>query len=376
MYTSIISLFALAGIAHSHMRVCDPPVLMGDNNPNTPQGKADPFLNYPYGCCGKEEPGICRGHLDKLDGPEGAPVATWAAGQKVNFTLTGRSVESATYNEEGGTHWGGSCQAGFSVDKGKTFRVATTWQGNCPHREGSHLDPSSQTFDMTVPADLPAGERIIFAHTWINREKEFFMSCSVVTISGGSGEAPETPPDAPASSAAPYQPSGTPAPEEPEAPASSVKPPKSTRAPKPTPNPYGTQPAYPQPTSSVEEKSEFSLEGCTCACPAQTWSEACSCYGCDSPATKRHLVERRALELHRRNLELAAAPVRRAESVAWAKRPLMLLTIDNDDAKLAALGTPKCTSAGDPAEVEFPNPGPEVVDTDGQAPLQKPNCSG
>ncbi|KAF2641946.1 hypothetical protein P280DRAFT_489307 [Massarina eburnea CBS 473.64] len=175
-----------------------PPALKGDNNPNTQE--ADPFLNYPYGCCGKALPGTCHGHTDLIDTDEGKPVVTWAPGQKVNFTLSGNKINSPTENPVGGTHYGGSCQVGLSTDKGRTFKVATTWQGNCPLRDGTK-DPSTQTFDFTVPADTPAGERVLFAWTWINREKEFNMNCASVTISGenSSPEQPETP----ASSAAP-----------------------------------------------------------------------------------------------------------------------------------------------------------------------------
>lgn len=95
-----------------------------------------------------------------------------------------------------GDHYGGSCQVSFSVDKGTTFQVATTFEGDCPHR-GKGIDPAAQTFDFTVPADIPTGD-VIFAwsvglesnkvkrltktRTWFNREKEFNMNCAAVTI--------------------------------------------------------------------------------------------------------------------------------------------------------------------------------------------------
>lgn len=60
-----------------------------------------------------------------------------------------------------GNHWGGSCQVGFSVDAGKTFQVATSYQGNCPHRNGGE-SADGQTFDFTVPADIPTGD-VVFA---------------------------------------------------------------------------------------------------------------------------------------------------------------------------------------------------------------------
>jgi hypothetical protein len=161
MHTSKLLLLALAGVVQSHMH-----------------------LNYNYGCCGQEVPGPCKGHLNLVDTDQGKPVVTWAPGQKVNFTLSG----SSTTEVRGGTHYGGSCSVGFSTDKGNTFKVATTWNGNCPHREGS-IDPSTQTFDFTVPADLPAGDRTIFAWTWVNREKEFNMNCALQCVSEPCSEA-------------------------------------------------------------------------------------------------------------------------------------------------------------------------------------------
>lgn len=67
-----------------------------------------------------------------------------------------------------GTHYGGSCQVGFSTDGGETFKVAASYQGNCPHRNAEL--GSGQNFDLTIPDDLPAGEAV-FAWTWINREQ-------------------------------------------------------------------------------------------------------------------------------------------------------------------------------------------------------------
>ncbi|KAF1954694.1 hypothetical protein CC80DRAFT_416790 [Byssothecium circinans] len=252
-----------------------PPALKGDNNPHTAQ--ADPFLNYPYGCCGKPVAGNCHGHAGLIDTDEGKPVVTWAPGQTVNFTLSGQKLNSPTENPAGGTHYGGSCQVGFSTDKGKTFKVATTWQGNCPDRKGN-TDPSTQLFKFTVPADTPAGERVLFGWTWINREKEFNMNCASVTISG-TNTSPEEPA---ASSSTPNKPSSTPA--------------------------------------------------------------------ASAPSSKPSAP--------------ASAP--RAEAVSFASRPDMLLGIDFAGAK--------CHSKGGSVELEFPDPGPNVVKGDGEYKLAPPTC--
>lgn len=282
------------------------------------KGDADPLLNYPYGCCGKEVPGLCKGHLDLLDTEEGKPTANWAAGQKANFSLSGHAINTPTYNPQGGTHSGGSCQVGFSVDKGKTFKVVKTWQGNCPYHDSAPTgEPGEQIYDFTVPADLPAGNAV-FAWTWVNREKEFNMNCASVTISGNNGEAPEQP--------------------------------KESQLPTPS------QPSYSEPTSAP---SQYTVQGCTCECPSQSWTEGCKCHDCESPSKNRREVEREVVALHRRRLQQAEklkAPVRRAETVAFKNLPDMQ-TFDFENAE--------CESPGGSAELKFPNPGPQVEETPG-----------
>lgn len=355
-----LTVLTLAGSAAAHMRLSFPPPLKADNNPNTLD--ADPYLHYPYGCCGRKVPGRCNGHLDALKTDEGKPVVTWAPGQKVNFTLTGHKAETKVDNVVGGTHYGGSCQVGFSVDGGKTFKTAATWQGNCPLRDGT-IDPSTQLFDFTVPADIPTGERQIFIWNWVNREKEKFETCASVTIAGGSGGNTEKPPEsAPAPSSPAQTPSNVPAPSYTPAP-----PPSSSRNGRPTTSQASPPAAYTN--TGGAPQSQYTLEGCSCSCPSQTWSPACSCYECDSAATKRHLVERKVLRMHRRALEHAAklnVPHRRAESVPWSQRPDMLLDIDFAGAA--------CKSKGNPSELQFPDPGPDVIKGDGEYKLAPPTC--
>jgi hypothetical protein len=88
----------------------------------------------------------------------------------------------------------------MSIDKGRSFRVVTSYlgesctsagvelnqhsQGNCPHRNGGD-GPEGQMFPFQVPDDLPRGEAI-FAWAWINREQELFMNCAVVNITQGT----------------------------------------------------------------------------------------------------------------------------------------------------------------------------------------------
>ncbi|KAI9829952.1 MAG: hypothetical protein M1819_005924 [Sarea resinae] len=164
----IISLtFLLAVQVQAHMQLVYPAPFNASNNPHL-DGPSDPYLQFPHNCCGRQTPLPCRGYLPLLGSPEGAPVAQWEAGSAQNFNITGI-----------GNHWGGSCQVGFSTDNGNTFHVATTYEGNCPHRNGGY--DAGQNFNFTVPSDIPTGD-VVFAWTWFNREQEFNMNCAAVTI--------------------------------------------------------------------------------------------------------------------------------------------------------------------------------------------------
>jgi hypothetical protein len=130
-----------------------------------------------YDCCGPNDRWTypCRGYLSLLNTPQGAPTATWQAGSKQTWNMSGI-----------GNHWGGSCQVGFSTDVGKTFRVATSYEGNCPYRNNAPV-ADEQDFQFTVPADLETGVQV-FAWIWYNREQEFNMNCAAVEITAGESD--------------------------------------------------------------------------------------------------------------------------------------------------------------------------------------------
>jgi hypothetical protein len=368
MLYNYVALLGLVGVASAHMHLFYPPTLKGDNNPYT-QGEPDSDLNYPYGCCGRPVQDICKGHLGLLDTDEGQPTATWAPGQAANFSLSGEVVKNTGENPIGGTHFGGSGQVGFSVDNGKTFKVVKTWQGGFPRRldnANGGLDPSNQVFDFTVPADLPSG-KAVFAWTWVNREKEFNMNCASVTISG-DGQSQPAPPAQSKPSEAPKQAPNQP---EPSTPAEAPEPYNTPEAPAPSPAPEA--PESTKPGQYSDKPGKLTLEGCQCHCPMDIAGEGCVCWGCESPSQNKRDVERKATALHRRNLanaEKLNVPVRRAESVAFNDRPEMLLNIDFAGAK--------CHSAGDPNELKFPNPGPdvEIASDANEYPLVEPVCDG
>lgn len=69
---------------------------------------------------------------------------------------------------------------GFSTDSARSFHVATSYEGNCPHRNNGN-GPDGQSFDFQVPSDLKPGVRL-FAWIWYNREQEFNTNCAAVKI--------------------------------------------------------------------------------------------------------------------------------------------------------------------------------------------------
>ncbi|KAK3297284.1 uncharacterized protein B0H64DRAFT_457340 [Chaetomium fimeti] len=160
---------AAAGTATAHMQMSYPPPLKSQTNPNT--ASADYSMTSPLKADGSDFP--CKGYLPLLGTPEGGAVASWAAGQSYNFTITG-----------GAAHGGGSCQAALSVDGGRSFRVVHSYEGGCPGEGES-------SFGFVVPGDTPAGEGAVFAWTWFNNigNREMYMNCAVVDIVGGGGGA-------------------------------------------------------------------------------------------------------------------------------------------------------------------------------------------
>ena len=84
MYYTLVLVSVFASAVLAHMQLYYPPTFGADNNPHRTD-PADTELTYPYGCCGKKIPYPCRGYLDLLGTPQGASVATWAAGSEQNF---------------------------------------------------------------------------------------------------------------------------------------------------------------------------------------------------------------------------------------------------------------------------------------------------
>jgi len=155
-------LAAVSGVA-GHMHMTDPPALGAKENKLT--SAVDSDMDTPLATDGSNFP--CRGHLDLIGTAAGASVADWPAGSQQSITVGG-----------GARHNGGSCQVSLSEDGGSTWKVMKTFIGDCPS------DGGPMTF--TVPTEAKSGDAI-FAWTWFNQvgNREMYMNCAAVTISGG-----------------------------------------------------------------------------------------------------------------------------------------------------------------------------------------------
>lgn len=356
------ALFATSTLAH--MQLHCPPPFNASNNPHR-TSTPDPYLQYPYDCCGPnarwEFP--CRGYLSLLGTPEGAPTASWEVGSSQTWSMSGI-----------GNHYGGSCQVGFSVDRGDTFRVARSYEGNCPHRNGGD-EPEQQNFDFLVPDDIATGVQV-FAWIWYNREREFNMNCAAVNITARTRS-----PD--------YPPAGITM--------STITIPVVTTWTTVTITPGGEQQTpstvipssviHSDPPSSIDtDSSQYSSDmasstsvaapeatdgslalfktanGCSCTCETPTNIETCNCY-ChqeDADLGPAHHVRHLHYRRHEHSTsEASSTPV----WVPFDKRPLMFIA---DDAN-------GCLTPKKNAELKYPDPGPHVQLGDGAYPLELPS---
>ncbi|KAG9228060.1 hypothetical protein BJ875DRAFT_390203, partial [Amylocarpus encephaloides] len=77
-----------------------------------------------------------------------------------------------------------------SYDKGETWVVVHTWEGNCPRVAApgrvTNVYDVNQDYTFTIPKKFPTGHRVIFAWVWINASgnREYYMSYTSVDIIG------------------------------------------------------------------------------------------------------------------------------------------------------------------------------------------------
>lgn len=169
---SVATILGLAAMTHAHMEMSDPPPFRSKFNSFSTD--IDYSMTNPLSDSGSNFP--CKGYHSLYDTPQGASVANWQAGQAQSLTITG----SATHN-------GGSCQASLSFDKGNTWKVIHSYIGGCPLQS---------KWDFTIPTDTPSGDAL-FAWTWFNNvgNREMYMNCARVTISGAAQKAKRAPSD-------------------------------------------------------------------------------------------------------------------------------------------------------------------------------------
>ncbi|KAK3065506.1 hypothetical protein LTS18_006217 [Coniosporium uncinatum] len=353
MFAITLATLTAAVAVQAHMQLVYPPPFNASNNPHL-DGAPDPFLQYPANCCGRSTPMPCRGYLDLLGTPAGASVATWAAGSKQNWNISGI-----------GNHYGGSCQVGFSTDGGKSFKVATSYEGNCPHRSAGN-GGEGQNFELTVPADIPAGDAV-FAWTWVNREQEFNMNCAAITISNPDSDSNSASDSALASSPTDSAPTSTPS-------DSSEMGSEDSHC-----EGFGCE------AGSVNTSGSLNMDGCTCTgCISAADGDGtmaltgCTCHCPEAPVAARSITppnqhhrhshvhfpastfgrKKRSGTAQLRKKEVKRVPVK----VAFTDRPEMLIADTNNGCE-----TPKTN-----AELKYPNPGPDVVEGDGEYPLEEP----
>jgi hypothetical protein len=129
-------------------------------NPQDSQAApADYNLNGPL-----SSTAMCKGKAP------GQPLATLQAGQVVEVKFKG----SARHN-------GGICQFALSYDNDRTFTLIQRIDGACPDE--------NYGWSVKLPENLPGGERVTFAWTWINAvgNREYYMNCADVRIIGKPG---------------------------------------------------------------------------------------------------------------------------------------------------------------------------------------------
>jgi len=157
-----IAAFFATPLVHAHMEMMDPPALESKYNKHAVN--VDYSMTSPLIADGSNYP--CKGY-NKIKA-EMTSVATWAAGSSQTVKLTGGAI-----------HDGGSCQLSISEDGGSSFKVIKSFEGNCPASTNAELP-------VDIPKDAKSGD-VLFAWSWNNKvgNREFYMNCAAVTITGG-----------------------------------------------------------------------------------------------------------------------------------------------------------------------------------------------
>ncbi|KAJ3081485.1 hypothetical protein HK102_002316, partial [Quaeritorhiza haematococci] len=167
--TGISSLVALllvgtASTVTAHMQMKDP----------APRGY--PGINAPFD----------YDHLRSPLAPQaGRPFPCQGKSVKSNIVSLRAGQELPVTIEGGAPHGGGHCQFALSYDNGVTWVVLRTVLDDClkPGTPNNGLQ-----WNVPIPANAPNADEALLAWTWINRigNREYYMNCVDVSISGGS----------------------------------------------------------------------------------------------------------------------------------------------------------------------------------------------
>ena len=170
-FAKTLAATGLMTLANAHMLMKSPVPFEsqnGNNGPLDPSGS-----NFPC----------------KSTGP-----ATYANGE-VNKYPQGSKQTLSTIGQA--VHGGGSCQISITYDeapdKNSVWKVIHSIEGGCPARNtpgnagGDASAVAPDTYDFTVPEDLPTGKGVV-AWTWINRvgNREFYMNWYVSYFSSST----------------------------------------------------------------------------------------------------------------------------------------------------------------------------------------------
>lgn len=152
---------------NAHMILAEPvPFGNPNNSPLEPSGSDFPCKSVPYTI---------------------KTMNAWPVGSTQKLAFTGTAI-----------HGGGSCQVSVTTDKEPTkaskWKVVHSFEGGCPSAVKNNLQEggpnSNTTFPFQVPSELPNGQ-LTMAWTWFNKQgnREFYMNCAPVTVSGGASDA-------------------------------------------------------------------------------------------------------------------------------------------------------------------------------------------
>ncbi|KAI4145829.1 MAG: hypothetical protein L6R39_003681 [Caloplaca ligustica] len=171
MFAIMATAWALLSATNAHMMMWTP----------APYGPSS-INNSPLETSGSDFP--CKQRPGVYDPPRSKNIMAIGSPQTLSFN--GSAV-----------HSGGSCQISLTKDlkptKSSKWMVIHSIMGGCPANVDGNLpgdDPSAMAaakFTYQIPPGIAPGD-YTFAWTWFNKvgNREFYMNCAPITVTGGS----------------------------------------------------------------------------------------------------------------------------------------------------------------------------------------------